>query len=71
MGREKEGYRETLSYLYELGLPPVMTKQEAAKFLKISKYKIAMLIGNGVITVQGKGKGGLIPIGSIAKYLCG
>lgn len=71
MGREKEGYRETLSYLYELGLPPAMTKQEAAKFLKLSRYRLAELISHGNITVSSKGKGGLIPIGSIAKYLCG
>lgn len=42
MGREREGYRETLAYLYDLGLPPAMTKAEAAAFLKLSRYKAAV-----------------------------
>lgn len=71
MGREREGYRETLAYLYDLGLPPAMTRAEAAAFLKLSRYRLAELISHGNITVSNKGKGGLIPLGSIAKYLCG
>lgn len=33
MGREREGYRDMLSYLHEIGVPAIMTRVQVAEFL--------------------------------------
>lgn len=66
MPREKEFYRERLSVLRESGVPPVMTKTEAAKVLGISVSKLYRLIAAGYIETKGTS----ITDGALAKYLC-
>ena len=66
MPREKEGYREMLALLCAKH-PMLMSKKEACPILGISIPHLNKLIAQDKITYDN----GKIPIGSIAKYLCG
>ncbi|MGM9551956.1 MAG: hypothetical protein ACI3XA_06825 [Clostridia bacterium] len=66
MSREREGYREMLMYLAER-YPMTMTKKQAREALGVSFTHLQKMIENKhIVVVDGK-----IPIGSVAKYLCG
>ena len=66
MSREREGYREMLMFLAEK-YPMTMTKKQAMEALGVSFTHLQKMIANKHIT-ESDGK---IPIGSVAKYLCG
>lgn len=65
MAREKPTYRDTFAVLAEK-YPLTLTKKEAAKILDCSLNYLKKLMQDGYI----KDKGGKIPLGSIASYLC-
>ena len=68
MSREKEGYREMLVFLNETKkLPLLMDRGQACEALSVSRDHLARLIAKGSISLD-KNK---IPIGSVARYLCG
>ena len=68
MGREKEGYRDMLTYLLnDKGLPMTLTKKQVQDELNISRSFLDKLLRKGLI----KESGGKIAIGSVASYLCG
>lgn len=66
MPREKEGYRDMLSILMEQ-YPMLLTKKEVCEMLGLSFNTLAKLIARGKLTCDA----GKVPIGSLAKYLCG
>lgn len=66
MGREKEGFREILMMLKE-SYPLLLSKCETCKALGVSKPHLDKLIASGKITFAD----GKVPIGSVARYLCG
>lgn len=66
MGREREGYRDTLSLLLQEH-SMLISKKEASKILGISFNSLAKLIARGKISCDG----GKVLICSIARYLCG
>lgn len=66
MSREREGYREMLMFLAEK-YPMTLTKKQASEALGVSFTHLQKMIRNKHIT-ECDGK---IPIGSVAKYLCG
>lgn len=66
MAREAEGYRDMLMVLMEK-YPATLTRQMAQEVLGISYPTLRKAIKEKRITVQN----GKIPIGSIARYLCG
>lgn len=68
MPMEKAGYREMLMFLTESkGLPLLLNRGEACEALSISRDYLAILIKKGDIKLSGS----KIPLGSIARYLCG
>lgn len=68
MAREKQNYRDTLSFLVnEKGVPMVMSKKRAAVILGVSRTKLNEMIADGNIAVDNN----KITVGSIARYLCG
>lgn len=68
MAKEKEGYREMIVFLCEnKKLPLLVTKREACVAMGISRNYLTKLIIDGKITLDEN----KIPIGSIARYLCG
>ena len=68
MSREKDGYREMLMFLNETKkLPLLLNKGQACEALSVSRDYLAILIAKGDIKLSGK----KIPLGSIARYLCG
>lgn len=67
MSREAFGYRENMEFLVDKGLPCLMTQKQAAQELGVSQSHIKTLIKGGHI----KPVGTLIPIGAIARILCG
>ena len=67
MPREVEGYRENIAILSEKGVPGLMTQKQAAEELGISTKHLRALIKAG----QVKAVGTLIPIGAVARLLCG
>lgn len=70
MAREREGFRDMLSFLaQERNIPLVMSRCQAAEALKISRTSLNALIADGYIKVDRETN--KIPIGSLAKYLCG
>lgn len=70
MAREKPNYRDMLSFLNcEKNVPAMMTRGEAAGILGISRNSVNSLINGGQISIDKITN--KIPIGSIARYLCG
>lgn len=70
MPMEKEGYREMLMFLTaEKKAPNMLSRGGAAKLMGISRDKVAELIYRGVLKIDKSTNE--IPIGSIAKFLCG
>lgn len=70
MAKEKEGYREMLAFLTsEKDVPLMMSRTQAANVLNISRTSIGNLIAGGYIALDKATN--KIPIGSIARYLCG
>ena len=66
MPREKEGYRDMLSILMER-YPMLLTKKQVCEILDLSFQTVCKLIAKGKLTCDA----GKIPIGSLARYLCG
>jgi hypothetical protein len=64
---EREGYRECIGILTERGYPTLMRQKDAAKALGISERHIRDLIREGKI----RACGAMIPIGAVAKIMCG
>lgn len=69
MGREKEGYREMLYILNEQKIPKMLSRKKASEVIGISREKVAELIARGALEVDKATN--KIPIGSVARYLCG
>lgn len=70
MAREKEGYRDMLSFLLnERGAPNLLSRSKAANVIGCSRTTIGNLIANGTLTVDTLTN--KILIGSVARYLCG
>ena len=67
MPREVEGYRENIAFLSEKGLPGLMTQKQAAEELGISTKHLRDLIKDGYIKTVGT----LVPLGAVARLLCG
>lgn len=68
MAREKPNYRDMLSFLAETkDLPLLLNRGQACKVMGISRDHLAVLIIEGKIVVDNN----KIPIGSVARYLCG
>ena len=67
MAREVIGYRENLEYLTDKGLPALMTQKQVAEALGISQSHVKTLIKSGHIKTVGT----LIPLGSVARVICG
>ena len=67
MAREAFGYRENLEFLTEKGLPALMTQKQAAEILGVSQSHIKKLIKSGYIKTVGT----LIPLGAVARVICG
>ena len=68
MAREKEGYRDMLMFLNETKkLPLLLNRGQACEALGISRDYLAVLIAKGDIKLLNS----KIPIGSVARYLCG
>ena len=68
MSREKQGYREMLCFLInDKSLPMTLTKKQAAEALDVSLTHLNTIISKGHLKIQD----GKIPIGSLARYLCG
>ena len=68
MPREKEHYRDMLMFLNESkNLPLLMDRGQACEALTVSRDYLAKLIAKGDI----KSEHNKIPIGSVARYLCG
>lgn len=68
--REKEHYRDMLSYLTtERQAPLLLSKSQAAKLLSVSRNRVCTLIADGYL--QFDKKTNKIPIGTIARFLCG
>lgn len=64
---EKNGYREMLSFLSEKDVPLLLTRAEAGKLLGIGQQNLRKEIAKGKLKLEDN----RIPIGSIARYLCG
>ena len=64
---EKKGYRDMLNFLYDKGVPMLLTRAQAGKLLGIGQQNLRKEIANGKLNL----KDNRIPIGSIASYLCG
>lgn len=64
---EKQGYRAMLKFLNDKGVPMLLTRAEAAKFLGIGQQNLRKEIAKGKLKLQDN----KIPIGSLASYLCG
>lgn len=70
MPREKEGYRDMLAFLNtEKKAPMMLSRSEAANVLNISRTSVCALIADKRLEVDKITN--KIPIGSIARYLCG
>ena len=67
MAREVMGYRENIEFLTDKGLPGLMTQKQAAEALGISQSHIKTLIKSGHIKTVGT----LVPLGAVARVLCG
>lgn len=67
MAREKEGFREVLSFLMEKEYPAMLTRVQVGEILGISQPHLRKLIQKKHIAVCD----GKIPIGSVASYICG
>ena len=63
---EKAGYRETLQWLSEQGVPFMMSKKEAEEMLGVSRKTLLKMIDKGEL----KAIGNKIPIASVARALC-
>lgn len=68
MPREKEGYRDMLAFLNEnKKLPLLLSRGQACEAMGVSRDYLAVLIAKGDIKLSES----KIPIGSLARYLCG
>lgn len=68
MPREKEGYRDMLAFLNEnKKLPLLLSRGQACEAMGVSRDYLAILIAKGDIKLSDS----KIPIGSLARYLCG
>lgn len=64
---EKQGYREMLAFLSERGYKMTLSRKEAQEVLGVSHTHLAKMISRGHIKlIDNK-----IPLGSVARYLCG
>jgi hypothetical protein len=66
MAREKEHYRETLVFLSDKNVPPMLSAKQVMETLEIGHSSFDNLISEGWL----KPVGGKYPIGQIAKILC-
>ncbi len=67
MPRESFGYRENLADLTERGVPRLMTQKQACEVLNIGRPFLKGLVQSGKIKLVGT----LVPIGAVAKIMCG
>ena len=64
---EREGYRECIGILTERGCPALMRQKDAAKALGISERHMRDLIKEKKVRLCGT----MVPIGAVAKVMCG
>lgn len=64
---EMGGYRECIAFLTEKGYPALMRQREAAKVLGISERHMRDLVREKKIKTCGT----MVPIGAIARVICG
>ena len=64
---EREGYRECIGYLSDKGFPALMRQKDAAKALGISERHMRDLIKEKKVRLCGT----MVPIGAVAKVMCG
>jgi len=64
---EKQGYREMLGFLTDKGYGMTLSKKETQELLNVSHTHLAKIIARGHIKIVDN----KIPIGSVARYLCG
>ena len=64
---EKQGYREILEFLSDKGVPPLMSQRQAASELGVSYDSVRRLIKSNRIKLVGT----MVPIGALARLMCG
>lgn len=70
MGREKPNFRDMLNFLVsEKAAPLMLSRRQVARTLSISHSRVGELIARGALEVDKATN--KIPIGSVARYLCG